>query len=86
MDTSPYDDRLAPIVEILETLGAHYEVSSSGTPINTSRFEPEMKTLTLIMHSSLYPLTNTGFISIGRAKFLCDLIYGAQIYICAHIF
>ena len=45
-----------------------------------------MKTLTLIMHSSLYPLTNTGFISIGRAKFLCDLIYGAQIYICAHIF
>ena len=86
MDTSPYDDKLDPIVEILETLGAHYEVSSMGTSIGTSRFEPKMKTLTLIMRSNLYPLTNTGFISLGRAKFLCDLINGAQIDICAHIF
>ena len=39
VDTSPYDDRLAPIVEILETLEAHYEVSSSSTSISTSRFE-----------------------------------------------
>ena len=72
VDTSPYDDRLAPIVEILETLEAHYEVSSSSTSISTSRFELEMKTLTFIMHSNLYPLTNMGFISLGRAKFLCD--------------
>ena len=45
VDTSPYDDRLALVVEILETLGVHHEVSSTGTSIGTSRFEPEMKTL-----------------------------------------
>uniref|UniRef100_A0A7N2KXK3 Uncharacterized protein n=1 Tax=Quercus lobata TaxID=97700 RepID=A0A7N2KXK3_QUELO len=86
MDTSPYDDRLAPVVEILETLGAHHEVSSTGTSIGTSRFKPEMKTLTLIMQSNLYLLINMGFISLERAEFLCDLINGGQIDICAHIF
>ena len=85
MDTSPYDDRLALVVEILDTLGAHHEVCSMGTSIDTSRFEPEMKTLTLIMHSNLYPLTNTSFINLGRFQFLCDLINGAQIDICTHI-
>ena len=86
VNTSPYDDRLAPIVQILETLGANLEVSSTGTSIDTSRFRLKMKTLTLIMYSNLYPLTNTGFISLGRAQFLCDLINGVQIDICAHIF
>ena len=86
LDTSPYDDRLAPIVEILETLGTHQEVFSTGISIGTSRFKPKMKNLTMIMHSNLYPFTNTGFINLGRAKFLCDLINGAQIDICAHIF
>ena len=84
VDTSPYDERLTPVVEILETLGAHHEVSSMGTSIGTSRFEPEMKTLTLIMHSNLYPLTS--FINLSETKFLCDLINGPQINICAHIF
>ena len=86
LDTSPYDDRLAPIVEILDTLGTHQEVFSTGISIGTSRFKPKMKNLTMIMHSNLYPFTNTGFINLGRAKFLCDLINGAQIDICAHIF
>ena len=38
------------------------------------------------MFSNLYPLSNTTFINLGRAKFLCDLISGAPIDICAHIF
>ena len=38
------------------------------------------------MFSNLYPLTNTGFINLGRAQFLCDLIIGVLIDICAHIF
>ena len=79
VDTSLYDDRLALVVEILDTLGAHYEVSSMGTSFGTSKFEPEMKTLTLIMHSNMYLLSNTGFINLRRAHFLCDLIMGAQI-------
>ena len=38
------------------------------------------------MFSNLYPLSNTAFINLGRAQFLCDLITGAPIDICAHIF
>ena len=38
------------------------------------------------MFSNLYPLSNTTFINLGRAQFLCDLITEASIDICAHIF
>ena len=86
MDISPYDDRLAPVKEILDILGADYEVSAKGTTIGTAKFGPELKTLTLIMFFNLYPLTNIGFINLGSAQFLCDLNTGAQIDICAHIF
>ena len=86
VNTSPYDDKLALVVEILDTLGADHEVSSTGTSIGTAKFRPEMKTLTLIMFFNLYPLSNIGFINLRRAQFLCDLIKGAQIDIYAHIF
>ena len=81
VDISPYDDKLPPVTNILQILGADHEVSAKGTV----KFEPELKTLTLIMFSNLYPLTNTGFINLGSAQFLCDLITGASIDICAHI-
>ena len=86
VDIFPYNDKLTPIVQILETFGVELEVSSMGTSISTSRFMEEIKTLTLIIYSNLYPLINTGFISHGRAQFLCDLINRAPIDICAHIF
>ena len=86
MDISPYDDRLAPMTEILDILGADHEVSAKGTSIGIAKFGPELKTLTLIMFSNLYPLTNTGFINLRRAQFLHDLIKGTQIDIHAHIF
>ena len=38
------------------------------------------------MFSNLYPLPSIGFINLGRAQFLCDLIIGVLIDICAHIF
>ena len=38
------------------------------------------------MFSNLYPLSNIAFINLGRAQFLCDLITGAPIDICAYIF
>ena len=38
------------------------------------------------MFSNLYPLYSTTFINLGRAQFLCDLIIGVPIDICAHIF
>ena len=86
MDISLYDDRLPPVINILQILGPNHEISAKGTSIGTTKFEPELKTLTLIMLSNLYPLSNIGFINLGRAQFLCDLITGAPIDICAHIF
>ena len=86
MDISSYGDRLPLVTDILQILGADHEVSTKGTSIGTAKFEPELKTLTLTMFSNLYPLTNTGFINLGRAQFLCDLIIGVSIDIYAHIF
>ena len=86
MGISPYDERLPPVTNILQILGADHEVSAKGTSIGIMKFEPELKTLTLIMFSNLYPLTDTRFINLGRAQFLCDLIIGVLIDICAHIF
>ena len=50
------------------------------------RFSNVLHCLKLIMFSNLYPLSSTTFISLGRAKFLCDLISDVPIDICAHIF
>ena len=86
VDNSPYDDRLPQVLDILQILGAKHEVSAKGTSIGIAKFKPELKTLTFIIFSSLYPLSNTEFINLGRAQFLCDLITGASIDICAHIF
>ena len=86
VDIFPYDDRLPLVTDIIQILGADHKVSAKGTSIGTVKFEPELKTLTLIMFSNLYPLSNTRFINLGRAQFLCDLITGAPIDICTHIF
>ena len=72
--------------DILQVLGPDHEVSSKGTSISTSKFAPELTTLKLIMFSNLYPLSNTTFINLRRAQFLCDLITEALIGICVHIF
>ena len=72
--------------DILRILGPDHEISSKGTSIGTAKFAFELKTLTLIMFFNLYPLSNTRFINLGRAQFLCDLIIGVTIDICAHIF
>ena len=86
VDLTPYDVRTLKVQDILQALGPKHEVSSKGTSINTTKFAPELTTLKLIMFSNLYPLSNTAFINRGRAQFLCDLITGALINICAHIF
>ena len=86
VDLTPYDDRLPQIQEILQILGPNHDISSKGTSIGTTKFAPELKTLTLIMFFNLYPLSNNGFINLGPAQFLCDLITEVPIDICAHIF
>ena len=86
MDISPYDDKVPQVLDILKILGDEHEVLAKGISIGTAKFRPELKTLTFILFTNLYALSNTGFINLGRAQFLCDLITGAPIDICAHIF
>ena len=86
VDLTPYDDRQPQVQDILQVLRPDYEVSSKGTSIGTTKFAPELMTLKLIMFFNLYPLSNTAFINLGKAQFLCDLIIGVSIDICAHIF
>ena len=86
VDLTPYNDRTPEVEEILQILGSDHEVSNTGTSISTAKFAPELTTLKLIMFTNLYPLSNTTFINLGRALFLCDLITGAPIDICAHIY
>ena len=86
VDLSPYNDKQPQIQDILQVLGIDHEVLSKGTFIGTAKFAPELNTLKLIMFFNLYPLINIAFINLGRAQFLCDLITGAPIDICAHIF
>ena len=86
VDLTPYDDQTPEIQDILQILGSDHEVSTASTSISTAKFTPELTALKLIMFSNLYPLSNTTFINLERALFLCDLITEAQIDICAHIF
>ena len=86
VDLTPYDDRQPQIQDILRVLGPDHEVSSKGTSIGTAKFAPKLTTLKLIMFFNLYPLSNTAFINLGRAQFLCDLIIRVSVDICAHIF
>ncbi|XP_065631983.1 uncharacterized protein LOC136068572 [Quercus suber] len=86
VDLTPYDDRLPKVQDIFQILGPDHEISSKGTSIGTAKFALDLMTLKLIMFFNLYPLSNTAFINLGRAQFLCDLITGVSIDICAHIF
>ena len=86
VNLTPYDDRQPQVQNILQVLGPDHEVSSKGTSMGIAKFALELTTLKLIMFFNLYPLWNTTFINLGRAQFLCDLITGVSIDICAHIF
>ena len=86
VDLTPYDDRLLQVQDILQVLGPDHEIRSKGSSIGTAQFMPELMTLKLIMFFNLYPLSNTAFINLGRAQFLCDLITRVPIDIYAHIF
>ena len=48
VDISPYDDRVAPVIEILNTLGANREVFTKGTSIGIAKFGPELKSTVFV--------------------------------------
>ena len=80
-------DELNPDEEVLqEALGANLEFSSNGKSISVASLSPELRLLTMIMCSNLYPLSSTGYMNLGQALFLHDLITDVEIDVCSHIF
>ena len=80
-------DELNPDKKVLrEALGANLEFSSNGKSISVASLSPELRLLTMIMFSNLYPLSKTGYINLGQALFLHDLITDVEIDVCSHIF
>lgn len=83
----PVYDELNLDGEILrEALGTNLEFSSTGKSISVASLSPELRLLTIIMCSNLYLLSSTGFMNLGRALFLHDLISDVEIDVCSHIF
>ena len=88
MFTNPlvYDD-LSPDEDLLwDALGRNLKFSPNGNSISVSSLSLELRVLTIIMFHNLYPLSSTGYMNLGRALFLHDLISDEEINICAHIF
>ena len=80
-------DELEPDLDMLrDALGENLEISSNGKAISVSSLSLELRLLTTIMFHNLYPLSSTGYLNLGRALFLHDLITDEEIDICSHIF
>ena len=74
-------------MEVLrEALGDSLEFSSNGKLVSVASLSPKLRLLMTIMFHSLYPLSNTGYMNLGRALFLHDLIADEEIDVCYHIF
>ena len=69
-----------------EALGANLEFSPNGKSISVVSLSLELRLLMIIMFSNLYPLSSTGYMNLGRALFLHDLITDVEIYVCSYIF
>ena len=81
-----YDD-LCPDKELLrDGLGQDLEFSSNGNSVSVSYLPHKLRVLTIVMFHNLYPLSSIGYMNLGCALFLYDLIFDVEIDICAHIF
>ena len=69
-----------------EAIGANLEFSSNGKSISVAFLSPELRLLTMIMFSNLYPLSSTGYMNLGLVLFLHDLITNVKIDVCSYIF
>ena len=83
----PVYDELNPDEEVLKkALGANLEFSSNRKSISVAFLSPELRLLSTIMCSNLYPLSSTGYMNLGQALFFHDLITDVDIDVCSHIF
>ena len=79
-------NELEPNLDILrDALGENLEISSNGKAIDLSSLSPKLRLLTSIMFHNLYSLLSTGYMNLGRALFLHDLITDEEIDMCSHI-
>ena len=83
---SVHDELELDLNMLQEALGENLEVSPNGKSINVSSLSPKLKLLTTIMFHNLYPLSSTGYINLGRALFLHNLITDEEIDVCSYIF
>ena len=81
-----YDDLNLNKEVLQETLGNNLEFSSNGKSVSVASLSLELKLLTMIMSHNLYPLSSTGYMNLGWALFLHDLINDEEIDVCSHIF
>ena len=80
-------DELNPDEEVLqEALGDNLKFSSNRKFVSVTSLSPELRLLTMIMFSNFYPLSSIGYMNLGRALFLHDLITDEEIDVCSHIF
>ena len=80
-------DELNPDEEVLrEALGDNLEFSSNRKSVSVASLSPELRLLTMIVFSNLYPLSSTGYMNLSQALFLHDLITDDEIDVCSHIF
>ena len=88
MFTNPpvYEDLSLDEDLLRDALGRNLEFSQTGNSIDVSSLSPELMVLIIIMFNNLYPLFSTGYMNLGKALFLHDLITDEEIDICAHIF
>ena len=87
MFTNPPIYDLNPDENLLrDALRRNLEFLPNGNLISVSSLSPELRVLTIIMFHNLYPLSSTGYMNLGRALFLHDLITNEEIDICSHIF
>ena len=81
-----YDDHCLDEELLKEGLGQDLEFSSNGNLVSISSLPPKLRVLTIVMFHNFYPLSNTGYMNLGHALFLHDLISYVEIDIYAHIF
>ena len=81
-----YDDLCLDEELLMDGLGQDLEFSSNGNSVKVSSLPPKLRVLTIVMFHNLYPISSTGYMNLGHALFLHDLISDVEIDICVHIF
>ena len=69
-----YDELNSDEEVFQETLKETLKSSFNGKLVSVASLSPELRLLTTIMFHNLYPLSSIGYMNLGRALFLHDLI------------